>query len=159
MSDLDKLPPAERNLERLLSWIGRLDVKFSILLGIETAMLGFLASVTPSVKCIDLLHLILTIITFMLILISFSFIFFGMFPRLKGPDKSLIYFGSISKISFDEYKTLFSDSSKQSYLDDLLEQCHINSRIIDTKFSKLKTSYILLLLSLSPWLYLVYTYR
>ncbi len=159
MNDFIKIPPAEKNLDRLLAWIGRLDVKFSIILGIETAMLGFLASITPNINCIKLAILILTLITFALILVSFLFIFIGMFPRTKGPDKSLIYFGCISKMTLTDYQSHFSSISRQTYLDDVLEQCYINSKIINNKFLRLKTAYILLFLSLLPWVYLVHTYR
>lgn len=48
---------------------------------------------------------------------------------------SKIYFGTIAnKISYEDYKRKFSNFRKQDYLNDLISQIYINSKIASNKY-------------------------
>lgn len=154
-----KIQVAEKNLDRLLEWINRFDNKSTIILGIDTGMLGYLGSSAPSVQTWTISIILLVILAVGALLLSLLYVYFGIYPRTKGPQDSLIYFGSIVKKSVDEYKQAFSGQNDDGYLTDLLEQCHRNSEILDQKFDCLKKAYRLLLISVLPWALALYFFK
>ena len=84
-------------------------------------------------------------------LLGFWFIYRASYPQTKGPAKSLLFFGSIATNSFNEYCQAFSSQSSTQYLNDVLEQCHRNSEVLDRKFLNLKRAYRIILIALVPW--------
>jgi len=159
MSIDDQLNIAEKNLEFLLDWIGRYDNKSSVILGIDTGMLGVLATFAPDKAFWDSWMILFAFSSIILLLLSLLFVYLGNYPRLKGPSESLFYFGSICKKCLIQYQQGFSKRSKEECLNDLLEQCHRNSEIINQKFNYLKWAYLLLLLSVIPWVITIYLFR
>ncbi len=63
----------------------------------------------------------------------------GTYPCTKGPGDSLVYFGSIA------------DKSREDHLDDVLEQVHRDSEIVDRKFVDLRRSYRCLPVAVASW--------
>lgn len=150
---------AEKQLERLLEWIPILDTKFNIILGIELAMLGLLASFAPPFKVWEWHTYILTVLTLFFLLKSLLSFYIANNPHLDGPSDSLIFFESVARLSKDLYRTMFYRQTQQEYLTDILTQCHINSLIISKKFQLLKVAYNNLLLSALFWVILIVLFR
>lgn len=150
---------AEKNLDRIIEWISRCDNKFSIILGIDTGMLGVMAAFAMPLSDWSLFIVITTIITILTLGISLAFIITGIYPRTKGPSKSLLYFGSISKYNLVEYKQQFIEIAIDQYLNDLLEQCHRNSEIVSRKFKRLKLAFLFLIISVLPWTIAIYLFN
>ncbi len=142
---------AEKNLERLLEWNSRYDTRASLLLGITIAMMGALASSFYQVGDRTWLIYLVAGISALALIGSLFVLYQGFFPRTKAPNDSLVYFGTIAQIDSTAYIDSFSKLTPQSYLDDLLNQCHINARIVNTKFERLKWSLRLLAVCLLPW--------
>lgn len=159
MSVKEQLGLAEKNLEYLLEWVGRFDSKSSVILGIDTGMLGVLATFAPAKNLWDSLMIGFAVLSIILLLISLLFVYLGNYPRLKGPSESLFYFGSICRKCFNQYQQEFSKRSTEEHLKDMLEQCHRNSEILNQKFKYLKWSYRLLLIGVIPWAITVYLFR
>jgi hypothetical protein len=118
-----RIDAAEKQLERLLEWISRLDTKFNIILGVELAMLGVLATSAPA-------HAFWSWLTYLLFGITVFFIGSSLYslyqanrPYLVGPKNSLIFFSSVANLSIDSYRTKFFRLTQQEYLEDLLTQC------------------------------------
>jgi hypothetical protein len=154
-----KIDAAEKNLARLLDWIGRFDTKTSVLLGVTTGMLGVLASFSPTPSKWTFSQILWAITAAFPLALAFWFIYYAAYPRTKGPAKSLVFFGSIAKNTFSEYRQQFISLTPDRYLEDILEQCHRNSEIIDAKFVHLKRAYICTLLALLPWGLTIYLFK
>jgi hypothetical protein len=141
---------AEHDLDRLLDWIGKYDSRAAILFTLDTAMVGTLAlrlssSIGPGYSPLLLVPFILTVG------ISILGTVFTIFPRLKGPAESLLYFGSIAKMEKKNFRDLFKTRTKTEYLDDLLAQCHINAKILDRKFKVFRISLIITMVAIIFW--------
>ena len=154
-----KAQAAEKNLDRIIEWVSRCDNKFSIILGIDTGMLGVLAVFTIPLSDWSLCIVIATIITILTLGTSLAFIIMGIYPRTKGPSKTLLYFDSISKYSLIEYKQRFTEITIDKYLNDLLEQCHRNSEIVSKKFKRLKVAFLFLIIGVLPWAIAIYLFN
>lgn len=146
----ERIRAAEGVLSRLHDWIGRYDNRASGLIGIDTGMLGVLAIMTRPTLSDGWLDAAL-ILSILFIGISFSLIIVGTYPRMKGPKTSFIFFGRISEMSEDEFKKSFKKCSEDEYLEDLLGQCHINSKILNVKFKYLRNSLLMIVLAIIPW--------
>jgi hypothetical protein len=57
---------------------------------------------------------------------------------------------------FDEFKRQTLSTTDQDYLEDVLCQIHINAQILQSKFSALKTSLILLAIANISWFISIY---
>lgn len=159
MSIQERLDFAEKNLECLLEWISRFDNKSSVILGLNSGMLGVLVSFAPPRDFWSPIMIISSIISLITLGSSFIFIYFANYPRTKGPKKSLLYFGSIAEKSFLEYQQAFLKRSAEEHLNDVLEQSHRNSEILAKKFMCLKWAYRMLLVSLIPWSITLFFFR
>ena len=159
MTTQEKLDFAEKNLECLLEWVSRFDFKSSVVLSIDTGMLGVLASFAPPLRLWTLVMIIFGILSLIALGLSFLFIYFGNYPQTKGPSKSLLYFGSIAKNSGLEYQQAFLRRNVEEHLNDILEQSHRNSEILEKKFMCLKWAYRILIASLFPWAITIFLFR
>lgn len=158
MSLSDRIQAAERNLERLLEWVNRFDSKSSLVLGIDASMLGVVSGLAPPFRMWTGLAVTLAGLTITLLAVGLGFVFAGVFPRTKGP-KSLLYFGSVGKMPFSDYRQMFLEQTDRSYLNDLLEQCHRNSEILNHKFGALQWSYRAVLFAVIPWGATIFLFR
>jgi hypothetical protein len=156
-STQDQLEAAEKRLDRLLDWISRSDAKFSFVLGVDTGMLGFLATSAP-LSSVPLRTLVLAAVAVALIVASLVFIYRGTYPRTKGPGRSLVYFGSIAGEDLEDFRERFRACSPEGHLDDVLEQVHRNSEIVDRKFAELRRAYRCLLAAVIPWAVTLYLF-
>ncbi|WP_243368952.1 Pycsar system effector family protein [Microvirga solisilvae] len=152
-SNIDR---AEKNLQRLLEWVGRHDARSATVFGVVAAMIGAAAALLPPPS--DWVwqlwaSAIATAGGFSFVLVK---LFQAQFPRLSSPNKSLIYFGTISRLTLKDYHNQFLQMSEEDYLRDLIAQCHINSAILETKFNCLKAALMCLLLTLAPWTTTIY---
>lgn len=140
----------EKNLSRQIDWIGKHDTKTSIVLGITTAMLGVLAHSLSKVPDLPQTQLCFTLLAFGLLGAVLVFLYVGNFPRTDG-SSSLIFFGSIAKEKRDRYMARIREQTPEGYLEDLTNQCHVVSTIVDRKFRSLQWAYRMLFLSIAPW--------
>lgn len=79
-----KIDIAEKQLERLLEWISRLDTKFNIILGVELAMSGVLATSAPAYAAWNWLTYILFGITVFFLGSSLRALYHANKPYLDG---------------------------------------------------------------------------
>jgi Family of unknown function (DUF5706) len=150
---------AESNLGRLLDWIGRVDAKSSVVLGICTAMLGAFAGLAPAPHLWTSQTAFLAAFGVICPITSLFCVYLVNYPQTKGPATSLNFFGGIAKRSFREYNEAFMKVSATEHLSDVLEQCHRNAEIVSRKFSSLKWAYRTLLIGVIPWMVCLYYFR
>ena len=140
---------AERDLDRLLDWIVRYDNRAAILFTLDTAMVGTLALRLSSSKFTA--YNLLPFVASILLGISVIGTAITIFPRLKGPSDSLIYFGSIAKMEKGNFKNSFIARTKTGYLDDLLAPCYITAEILDRKFKVFRVSLAISMVAVIFW--------
>lgn len=148
---------AEANLQRKLDWVGRHDNRVVIITGIVIAMLGILSSACASITSWTCFKYAIFFVTGGLLLTSLILLYYSQFPKISSPNSSLIFFKTIAKLTFSDFKNQSHARTKQEYLDDLLFQIHRNSQILEKKFSNLRLAMLFLGLSLVPWLIAIYT--
>ena len=160
-SDLvkERIRVAEGTLSRQLEWVSRADSKSSFTAGLSTAMLGALATVAtrPSEWPTPLAVMVASVVV--LLAASLFSTYWASYPRLGAPRDSLIFFGTIAAKDFAKFQQQFVATTSDSYLDDLLHQCHRNAVIADTKYRRLKGAYKLISLALVPWARAVWDFR
>jgi Family of unknown function (DUF5706) len=159
MNEAERIRIAECNLSRLLDWVGRVDAKSSVVLGVATAMLGVLASVAPAPHLWTRYTAVLAVLGAVCPIVSLCCVYFVNYPQTKGSGTSLNFFGGISKHTFREYETAFMNSTVADHLRDVLEQCHRNAEIVNSKFSSLKWAYRSLVVGVIPWMVCLYYFR
>lgn len=144
-------------MQRKLDWIGRHDGRTTFVTGIIIAMLGILTSASSKIEIWTWFICSSFAVTAVLLFISLFFIYKSQYPKIKSQNTSLIYFGTVAEMKFDEFKRRTLSTNDQDYLEDVLCQIHINAQILKSKFSALKTSLILLAVAIIPWLISIYT--
>jgi hypothetical protein len=159
MNEDERIRIAECNLGRLLDWVGRVDAKSSVVLGVATAMLGVLAGLAPAAHLWTRFTVVIASLGAVFPLTSLCFIYFANYPQTKGPSTSLNFFGGIAKHTFREYEAAFMKCGASDHLRDVLEQCHRNAEIVSGKFSSLRWAYRWLLAGVIPWIVCLYYFR
>lgn len=144
----------EANLQRQIEWIKQHDQKSSVILGIVTAMTGFLANTWKNIESpsIDLTWAFG--VALLLQGLVFVFLYRGGFPRTRGPD-SLLFFGSIAKTNADAYVQQHVKRPLAEHAEDVASQCHVIAQIADIKYARLRWAYRFILLAIIPWTYVI----
>ncbi len=155
----DQLADAERNLDRLLEWVSRYDSKSMVLIGVETGMVGVMASFARPISAWTCAMIWTVSIALGALLAGIALLYIGGIPRTRSRNASLYYFGSIAAREFRDFERSFVSQSAEERLGDLLSQCHRNSAILNRKFNCLKWSNRLLLAAAIPWAISVYLFR
>lgn len=94
----------------------------------------------------------------LLLALSLCYVYRGLYPRTKSPSASLTYFGSIANMDREDLKASFSGRSPEDHLDDVLDQIHRNSEIVNFKFRSLRWSYRCLLAAAIFWAVALYLF-
>lgn len=142
---------AKDQLTRTLGFFARVDSKASVILAIDTAMLGVLVANTPPVRTFDWSMLIALLPT-ILLAVSYWHLYKEAFPSLDGGHDSLIYFREIAKRTESQFIDGFLNQTEDSYLTDLLSQVWRNSEILKSKFDHIRWAIDFMVLAILPWL-------
>lgn len=142
---------AKDQLTRTLSFFSRVDSKASVILAIDTGMLGVLVANTPPVHTFDWSMLVVLLPAFLLA-VSYWHLYKEAFPSLEGGHDSLIYFREIAKRTESQFMDAFQKQTEDSYLADLLSQVWRNSEILKDKFDRIRRAIDFMVLAIVPWL-------
>lgn len=143
---------AEKELERLLDWVGAAESRLALVLPLATAMLGALALLIPDsiTNWMDF-YGVLAGVAALFLFLSLGFAAMASFPRTTGPKDSNIYFGSVAARDLESYRAEFKDLETDRYLSDLITQCHRNAQIAEKKYFWMKWSMAALFVAAIPW--------
>lgn len=146
-----RLSYADHQLDRINSFIPRINAKASVLLALASAELAVMVlNLAPA----DLMrwYIGVPVIVF-LGLISGVLIqlYRCAYPHLKGGNSSLIYFGEIAKRTEANYLREYTALTEDDLLRELVGQIWRNSEIVSAKYSHLKLATVLTMTSLVPW--------
>lgn len=148
----EKLQILDLIMTKNLMWIGNADSKAAILFGVNSAMLGFLATLVPLPDKFTLTSLLCSIFSGLMLIVSVIFLVLVAFPRLRGPENSLIYFGGIAAYKQQEYVDKILKGSNKEFLADFAKQCHRNGEIAKIKYNLVSKSVICTVVALPTWL-------
>jgi len=153
---MNKIDYLEKELARLLGWVQSADTRVALVLPLSTAMLGTLAFLAPDIDKWCISSAIITALASILLVLSIVCLAFASFPRTSGPKGSLIFFSGIKDKEIKQYSDSITSMDENSYINDLINQCHINAQIADTKFTWVKRSLVCLFVSSLPWFLSIY---
>ena len=147
----ERLSAAWSELTLILGFFARIDTKLSVMLGINLGMLGLLGSRVPEFSQVSWWMGLLAVAFVLPLVASFCHLWRGAFPDRRGGTNSLVYFGSIARMSESHFRDSFSAQSPEALADDLLNQVWRNAKIVDQKFASLCRAYVATLLAVLPW--------
>lgn len=147
---MNKVDFLEKTLERQIGFVRASETRVSFTLPAMSLVLGiwlygFKQAETDNVVAV--LSGSLSLVGFIVLI---YFVWLSMFPQTEGAKKSLIFFGSISNTSLEEYRELVLQQKEEDYMHDLIQQIHINSQIAMNKFSSVKSAMLFWYISLVP---------
>lgn len=152
----EKLENAKYILNNTKDWINNVDIKISILIAFMGAILGYIlidSNINFIEKVVNTINnnnvTFIKIIRGLLIVSLYSntiFTIIKLICALKGKINikefkesgitlnSLVFYGSISKYTFEEFNNKINAQTEQSNINDILSQVYINSKICNKKF-------------------------
>lgn len=153
-----KADQMENLLNRQLTWIAAADSRLSLVLPLSTAMLGALAVYAPKPSAWNLASGIPAAFAIFFLSLSILFCAFAFFPRTTGTKGSVIFFEGINARNLEQYRSALASLKEIDYLNDVIQQCHINASIASTKFTWVKRGMGALFASVLPWAYAIYRF-
>src|SRR5712671_2757203 len=118
---------AKDQLNLVLSFFARVDSKASVVLAVDTAMLGYLAAKLPQLKWPLSWLMLIPFAAFVLIFLSIWYLYKTAFPNLEGGNSSLIYFREIAARTETRFIDQFSAQQETDYAKDVLGQAWRNA--------------------------------
>ncbi len=109
----------------------------------QITLIGSLTSVFEKLISQGFIGGTLLTLTITLSLINLALISVSIYKAIKainpqlntqGKKHSLLYFGAIANMALSDYKEFSKKSSNKDLLDDILNQIHENSQIVESKF-------------------------
>lgn len=137
-------------LERQLHWIAAADVKAGGMIGAYMALAAIAATLLDSGSSPPQSKM-LFLIAGAAMLPAFGFAMAVFFPRDSAERSSLIFFGEIASLAFDQYKSRGNAADSEQIKDDLLSQIHANAVIARSKHNYAKASIVWGTVALSVW--------
>lgn len=150
MTESSSLDDARAQLNLVLSFFPRAEAKLSVLLGVDLAMLGTLASTLPPIEEWDS-SVVAAFLAAACLAVSVAKLYRAALPNLQGPGRSLIYFREIAQRNEPEYAKLYTSADAGAVIDDLLSQVWRNSKILARKFDCLDSSFRWTAIGVLPW--------
>lgn len=151
MDNKELVENAQSQLDRILGFFPRVDGKGSVLLAVNTGMLGFLAAQVLPFHSLTWWQITVPAISVVLLGTSLWFLYRGAFPTLDGGHQSLVYFREIAARTEAKFVDEFSKQTVSEYAKDILGQVWRNSEILKAKFDSIKWAFIFLALAIPPW--------
>jgi len=152
-NEKERISVAQWILERNLAWIAASEVKVGVVVAIDTAMLGGIVAAFSASNPVARTWLIdlSTLIAVGALGIAILCAAMSILPRIRGPARSLLFFGRIAEMDSSEYGNKLLQVSDNELLEDLTNQIHRNAQIANTKFGWVRKSIIWSFFSMIPW--------
>jgi hypothetical protein len=147
----ERLPAAQWVLERNLAWIASADSKVAAVVSIDIALLGGLAAAFVAADSKTDWEMATSIAAFVTASIGVFCAAMAMFPRLPGPNDSLIFFGRIAEMTSADYADRLRKATFDDLLTDYAVQIHRNAEIANDKHKWVKRSMVWSFLAGGAW--------
>lgn len=152
-TETGRLQTAQWVLERNLAWIAAAEVKVGVIVAIDTAMLGGLGAAFSAAdfKMRTYWAILFTLVAAILLAGGLITAAMTVLPRMKGPTKSLLFFGRIGEMAEPDYIKAFKVATVQQLFEDWSAQIHRNAHIACHKFKLVRQAMMWSFLSILPW--------
>lgn len=160
MSDKYSKEDAYQTIDLINSWINNVDTKTSFALAYVAVLMGFAfangtstvfqeAKNTCPLTCGIIFKLILVLMLYGASVGAIINLFMAVIARVKNDSgkKSMMFFGSISQMSINDYKAKILNMDEKDIIKDLLEQIHTNSRICMKKIKRYNKGIVYLIIA------------
>ena len=142
---------SNEQLNLVLSFFPRVDTKASVVLAVDTGMLGYLAAQFQPLSSLRVWEMVAPAFVFALVGLSLWQLYKCAFPNLEGGEGSLVYFREIAKRTERKFIEEFWAQRETDYVKDLLGQTWRNSVILKEKFHRLKWAFNFMACAVLPW--------
>lgn len=148
-----RLETAQWVFERQISWINAADVKVGVIVALDLALIGGLASAFNISELESRrwwTYLFIGMATLLLAL-ALYFSARALSPRTNGPSQSFLFFGPISNKTVIEYQSQFISVTEEELILDWTQQIHRNALIAREKYKSVKRSMTCSFAASIPW--------
>jgi hypothetical protein len=145
------LTASHDELGLVLSFFPRVDAKASVVLAVDTGMVGYLAAHLPALDSMHWWEFLAPACTVALLAWSFWYLYRGAFPQLRGGEGSLVYFKEVTKRTETKFVDEFMSQQEPAYIKDVLGQAWRNSQILKEKFDDVRLAFIFMAIAVLPW--------
>jgi hypothetical protein len=150
---------AEKILALQLDWVKTADSKVPPIFAINVAMLGVLAALISATESWSICLIAPAAFPAFFLGTSILILALVVFPRLKGPKGSHIFFGEIANKTKDVFVSGFQNQSDEEYMVDVLTQAHRNAEIAKEKYAHIKWAMISTFISIPFWLMAIHSLK
>ena len=152
-NEKERIAAAQWILERNLTWIAAAEIKVGVIVTIDIAMLGGLATAftTSDQTAHTAWAYLCTLSAAVTAAVAIFCAAMSVLPRVNGPAHSFIFFGRIVETDSATYSDRFRKVAGAELLNDLTAQIHRNAEIAATKFGWVSKSMGWSFLSVIPW--------
>ncbi|MGC1271582.1 MAG: Pycsar system effector family protein [Croceibacterium sp.] len=148
MNDLDAL---QRQLDRVLGFIPRVEARINGLFGVNTFLLA-IGALNVSAGDLKLWYVTVPGAAFVgCMIISYAFLYRANFPDDRGGHGSLIFFKEIQKRTEAGYQAELLACTEENFRNDLIGQIWRNSEILCDKYQGVKSAIVWAAVSLVPF--------
>lgn len=153
MEDSERLEVSKWILERNLAWIAASEIKVGVIVTINTAMLAVLGAAISSLPPVNRTAwaCLFAIIAFICCGLAILFAARSIVPKVTGPEKSNIFFGSIAAMSGVAYVDQLTKLTADKFISDCGLQIHRNAEIACEKYKGVTTSIGWSFFAIIPW--------
>lgn len=147
---------AEKILSLQLDWVKTADSKIPSIFAINIGMLGAITALVKIREEWTSFSIVIPLICSLLLLLSIGCLALAMFPRLKGPKGSNLFFGEINRQDEDSFKKEVLHSTDEGYVEDILSQSYRNAEIANSKYTFIQKAFFFTFSSVPLWLISIY---
>lgn len=147
----ERLNNARWIFERQLAWIATADVKVGVIVSLHVAMLGGLGAAYSAANAKSAWVNGFAFVYALCALFALIYAALALWPRTRGPVKSLIFFARVAGVKCEDYVEAFNKTNDEDFLKDLLIQIHRNAEIACDKYSNVGNAMIFSFVGTLPW--------
>jgi hypothetical protein len=131
-------------------FFSRIEAKSSVILGVNTGMIWYLATKLPPMKMWDI-HMLAAALPLALIGASMWQLYKCSFPHMSGARESLVSLKAIAKRTEDSFLAELTRQTPEELAQELLRQVWHSSGMLTTKIDRLKKAYTLCACAVLAW--------
>lgn len=131
-------------------FFSRIEAKSSVILGVNTGMIWYLATKLPSLKMWDI-HMLAAALPLALIGASMWQVYRCSFPHLTGGRDSLVSFKTIARRTEHKFLSDFGEQTPEELAQGLLRHVWHSSGMLTVKVNCLKRAYTLCACAVLAW--------
>lgn len=147
----ERLNDARWVLERQLAWIAAADVKVGVVVAIQVAMVGGLGAAFSAAATKNSWIIGSSGSYAFSAVIAMIYAAMTLYPRIRGPNSSLLLFGRIAGMSVVDYTEAFKKVTEDELLEDWTIQIHRNAEIACDKHDRVGKAMMISFLGGIPW--------